>query len=86
MPATKSKEKEHKITVYSTPTCPWCYKAKEYLKSQSMKYADVNVASDSKAAEEMIKKSGQMGVPVIDIDGKIIVGFDKSAIDKELGI
>lgn len=73
-----------KVTVYSTPTCPWCHKTKEFLKENNVPYNEVNVAADNNAAQEMIEKSGQMGVPVIDIDGQIIVGFDKSAIKKEL--
>ena len=73
-----------KVTVYSTPTCPWCEKAKEFLKENNVPYNNVNVAADHKAAQEMIEKSGQMGVPVIDIDGKIIIGFDKNAIRKAL--
>lgn len=75
-----------KVTVYSTPTCPWCYKAKDFLKENNVPFQDVNVAANQKAAEEMIEKSGQMGVPVIDIDGQVIVGFDKNAIKKALKI
>ena len=75
-----------KVTVYSTPTCPWCHKAKDFLKENNVPFQDVNVAANQKAAEEMIEKSGQMGVPVIDIDGQFIVGFDKSAIKKALKI
>ena len=74
------------VTIYSTPTCPWCHMAKEFLKEKKIAFKDVNVAADRKAAEEMVKKSGQMGVPVIDIDGKIIVGFDKNAIKEALKI
>ncbi|NUN11639.1 glutathione S-transferase N-terminal domain-containing protein [Candidatus Micrarchaeota archaeon] len=74
----------HKVIVYSTPTCPWCHKAKEYFTKLGQPYKDVNVAEDEKAAQEMIDKSGQLGVPVIDIDGKIIVGFDQPEIDKAL--
>lgn len=74
------------IKVYSTPTCPWCHKAKEFLKEKKIKFQDVDVSSDVNAAREMVKKSGQMGVPVIDIDGKIIVGFDESEIKKALKI
>lgn len=72
------------VTVYSTKTCPWCVRAKEYLKSKNVKYKEVDVGADKKAAEEMIEKSGQMGVPVLDIGGTIIVGFDRQAIDKAL--
>ena len=76
--------KEHKVKVYSTKTCPWCVKAKEFLKSKNVKFEDIDVGADRKAATEMIEKSGQMGVPVIDINGTIIVGFDKEAMEKAL--
>ncbi len=72
------------VTVYSTPTCPWCHKAKEYLDKKNIAYDDVDVSEDSLRAEEMIAKSGQMGVPVIDVHGKIVVGFDPVAIDEAL--
>lgn len=74
-----------KIIIYTTTTCPYCHQAKEYLDSKEIKYIDEDV-SDPKNAQKMIDKSGQMGVPVLDIEGKIIVGFDKAAIDKELGL
>lgn len=74
----------HTITVYSTPTCPYCTMAKEFFTNKGVEYKDVNVASDQSAAEEMVKKSGQMGVPVIDIDGKIIVGFRPDVFEKFL--
>lgn len=73
-----------KVTVYSTQTCPWCHKAKDFLKENNVPFQDINVAANQKAAEEMIEKSGQMGVPVIDIDGQVIVGFDKNAMKKAL--
>jgi len=75
---------EHKVKVYSTKTCPWCHKVKEYLKEKNVKFDDIDVGADQKAANEMVEKSGQMGVPVTDIDGKIIVGFDKEALEKAL--
>jgi len=75
---------EHKVKVYSTKTCPWCHKTKEFLKEKNVKFEDIDVGADQKAANEMVEKSGQMGVPVTDIDGKIIVGFDKEAIEKAL--
>ena len=78
------KMKQHKVKVYSTSTCPWCHKAKEFLKAKGIKFEDINVGTDQKAANEMVEKSGQMGVPVIDIDGKIIVGFDKEELEKAL--
>jgi len=78
----KSKGINH-IIIYSTPTCPYCMMAKEYFNRKKIKYREINIASDKKAAQEMIK-SGQMGVPVIDINGKIIVGYDRHGIEKAL--
>ena len=72
------------IKVYSTESCPWCVKAKQYLKSKNIEYIELNVGEDMEGRDEMIKLSGQMGVPVINIDGKIIVGFDKMAIDEAI--
>lgn len=72
------------IKVYSTPTCPYCEMAKEYFKEKKVAYEDINVLEDMNARQEMFQKSNQMGVPVIDMDGKIIVGFDRSAIDEAL--
>ena len=74
------------ILIYSTPTCPWCHKVKDYLKSKNIAFTDYNVAEDQTKAEEAIHKSGQMGVPVIDINGIIILGFDKTKIDQTLGL
>jgi len=74
------------ITIYRTETCPWCHKVVEFLKEHKIKFKEIDVGRDQKAAKEMIEKSGQMGVPVIDIDGKIIVGFDKEALKTALGI
>ncbi|MGV8982196.1 glutaredoxin family protein [Clostridium sp.] len=70
------------IKVYSTPTCPWCTVTKNYLRSKNIAFEDIDVSKDKGATKDMIKKSGQRGVPVIDINGKIIVGFDQKAIDK----
>ena len=72
------------VKIYSTPTCPWCKKVKAYLDEKNIAYENIDVSRDQTAQKEMIEKSGQMGVPVIDIDGKIIVGFDKEEIDKTL--
>ena len=82
--AKQQKSGKHNVIVYSTKTCPWCYKAKEFLKEKGVEYKDVDVGADSDAANEMVEKSGQMGVPVIDVDGKIIVGFDKEELEKSL--
>ena len=73
-----------KVKIYSTPTCPYCVKAKEYFKEKGVEYEDINVAEDQKAAQEMVKKSGQMGVPQIEIGEKLIVGFDQAAIEEAL--
>lgn len=72
------------IKVYSTPTCPWCTVAKNYLTSKNAKFEEVDVSHDREAAVEMVQKSGQRGVPVIDINGNIIVGFDQQTIDQLL--
>lgn len=64
--------------------CPWCVKLKDWLKSKGIKFEEIDVSKDRKAAKEMIEKSGQMGVPQIEIDGKIIAGFDKERIEGEL--
>lgn len=69
------------IKVYSTPSCPWCTVAKNYLTSKHVQFEDVDVSRNREAAMEMVQKSGQRGVPVIDINGKIIVGFDQATID-----
>ena len=73
-----------KVIVYSTPTCPWCHVAKDYLKKNNVEFDDFDVSKDHAKGEEMIKKSGQMGVPVLDIGGKIIIGFNKKEIDEAL--
>lgn len=72
------------VTVYSTSWCGFCVQAKKYFDSINVKYSDVNVEEDQKAAEDMVQKSGQMGVPVIEIGEHIIVGFDKPKIDLAL--
>ena len=74
------------VIIYSTSTCPWCIRAKQFLKDNNVQYADFDVSSNSEKAEEMTQKSGQMGVPVVDIEGTIIVGFDKEKIKQSLGI
>lgn len=71
------------VTIYSTPTCPWCKKAKQLLDNNKVSYKDLNVASDVAARKEMVKKSGQLGVPVLDIDGQIVIGYDETKL-KEL--
>lgn len=77
---------DKKITVYSTTTCPFCIRAKQFLKDNNIAFEEIDVAENHEKAQQMIKKSGQMGVPVIEIDGEIIVGFDKDKIKEALGI
>lgn len=74
----------HSVTVYSTPTCPYCVMAKNYFKQNNVQYTDFDVSRDQNAAREMVDKTGQMGVPVIDIDGKIIVGFQPEVFQELL--
>ncbi|NQU94638.1 MAG: glutathione S-transferase N-terminal domain-containing protein [Candidatus Omnitrophica bacterium] len=74
------------VKVYSTPTCPYCIKAKQFLKDNNIEFENIDVATNPEKAQEMVDKSGQMGVPVLEIDGKIITGFDKDAIKESLGI
>ena len=74
------------VKVYSTPTCPYCKMAKEYLSSKGVSYQNIDVSSDQNSLEEMVKLSGQMGVPVIVIDSEIMIGFDKARIDSLLNI
>lgn len=75
-----------KVKIYSTTSCPWCTKAKDYLKEKHVEFEAVDVSSDREAAAEMVTKSGQQGVPVLDIDGTIVVGFNQPMIDKLLGL
>jgi len=72
------------VKIYSTPTCPYCVMVKDYFKKLGVEYQDFDVSIDEKAREELVAKSHQMGVPVIDIDGAIIVGFNRPEIDKAL--
>ena len=74
------------VKVYSTPACSWCVKAKDYLKSNNISFHEFDVSKDRDAAMDMVRKSGQRGVPVIEIDDNIIVGFDKQTINKLLGL
>lgn len=75
---------DKKITIYTSPTCSFCQQAKTYLNEKGVKYEEKDVTKDSKFADEAAQKSGQFGVPVIEIDSKVIIGFDQAALDKEL--
>jgi len=74
------------VKVYVSPACPYCYTLKEFLKKNGIEFEEIDVSKDEKQLQKMIKDSGQMGVPVVDIDGEIIIGFDKEKIDKLLKI
>lgn len=73
------------VTVYSTPTCPYCHQAKDFLKQKGIAFNDLNVASDIEARNAMVQKSGQLGVPVIEIDGQVVVGFNRAKLEELLG-
>jgi len=75
-----------RVIVFSTPTCSWCKKLKSYLKKNKIRYRDIDVSRDRKALQDMIRKSGQQGVPQMWIDNRPIVGFDKNKIDKLLNL
>ncbi len=72
------------ITIYTTPTCSYCTMAKNYFREKGIRFTEYNVASNLQKADEMVKKSGQMGVPVLDVNGRIIVGFDKTKVEHAL--
>ena len=80
----KTKYAKPKVLVYSTISCPWCMKAKEFLTANNIVFKDINVGADEKARKDMFEKSHQFGVPVIDISGEIIVGYDPSRMKKIL--
>ena len=73
------------VKVYSTPSCPWCVRAKEYLKGKNIPFEDIDVAADTAKAKEMVQVSGQMGVPVITVDSEVIIGFDQNKLNQLLG-
>nr|WP_299027075.1 glutaredoxin family protein [uncultured Thermanaerothrix sp.] len=75
-----------RVIVFSTPNCPFCNMAKRYLRERGIKFRDVDVSRDAAAARDMVRRSGQQGVPVIDINGNIVVGFDRPKIDRLLGL
>ena len=83
---TEEGETQKRVTVYSTPTCSWCTTIKNYFAEHNIKYTDVDVSASQAAARAMVQKSGQQGVPQTEIDGQMIIGFDKSRINQLLGI
>lgn len=75
-----------RVIIFSTPTCSFCNMAKKYFREKGVRFTDVDVSRDAAAARDMVRRSGQQGVPVIDIGGKIVVGFDRPKLDKLLGL
>ena len=82
----ESQTQQKRVIVFSTPTCTYCNAVKKYFREKKIKFKDVDVSRDQAAARDMVRRSGQMGVPVIDIGGKIIVGFDRPKIDRFLNL
>lgn len=76
----------HTITIFTTPSCVYCKTAKEFFKKNNVQYEEKDVATDAVSRDKMIKKSGQFGVPVFEVDGKIIIGFDQQRLKESLGI
>lgn len=79
-------KQQPKVIVFSTPTCSYCNMAKQYFRSQNIRFRDVDVSRDAAAARDIVRRTGQIGVPVIDIGGKLIVGFDRPKINQLLGL
>jgi len=79
-------EEKPKVRIFSTPTCPYCVALKNHLKEHNVEFEDIDVAQDLVAQKEMIERSGQYGVPVADINGEIIIGFNQERINQLLGI
>jgi len=74
------------VKVYSTPSCPYCVSLKTFLKENEIEFEEIDISQDEKAVEEIIEKTGQLGVPVLEVDGEFVVGFDKQKILSLLNI
>jgi len=79
-------EKKHRVIVFSTPSCPWCRRTKQYLRQNRILFKDVDISRNSHAAADMVRRTRQSGVPVVLIDNRPVVGFNKAMIDRLLGI
>jgi glutaredoxin 3 len=86
VPPMRAPEKKSRVLVFTTPSCPWCVRAKQYLRERNVPFREVDVSRDVAAARDLVRRTGQMGVPVVEIDGRPIVGFDKPQIDRLLGL
>lgn len=82
----QSEKKQPRVIIFTTPTCSYCNLAKQYFRRNKIRFRDVDISKDQAAARDVVRRSGQMGVPVIDIGGKIIVGFDKPKVNQLLGL
>ena len=76
----------NKVVMYTTPECAYCKMTKGFFRQNNISYEEKDVSVDDRAREEMVAKSGQLGAPVIDIDGKVIIGFDKEMLSKLLNV
>ncbi len=83
---SSSTEMDHKVIVFTTPTCSWCSRVKQYLREKRVRFKDIDVSKDEAAGRDLVRRTGQTGVPVILIDNRPVVGFDKTAIDRLLGL
>jgi len=77
---------DNKVTIYTTPTCVYCKATKEFFEENNVEYSEKDVAVDMDAQQEMVKKSGQLAVPVIDVNGEVVIGFDKEKLSELLGV
>ncbi|MBI4182301.1 MAG: glutathione S-transferase N-terminal domain-containing protein [Candidatus Aenigmarchaeota archaeon] len=75
-----------KVKMYTTPSCPWCMREKEFLKKNKIPFQEVDVSANEQEAAQMVEKSGQMGVPVTEVDGQIVVGFDEPRLKALLNV
>jgi len=82
----ETKGNQPKVIIFTTPTCTYCNMTKKYLREKGIRFKEVDVSRDPAAAKDMVRRSGQMGVPVLDIGGKIVIGFDRPKINQYLGI
>jgi glutaredoxin-like YruB-family protein len=78
--------RQPRVLVFTTQTCPWCVRVKQYLRERQVPFREIDVSRSASAARDLVRKTGQTGVPVVEIDGKPIVGFDRGKIDKLLGL
>ena len=79
-------KRQHNVVLFTTPTCSWCRKVKQYMKQNQVRFKEIDVSRDQRAANDMVRMTGQMGVPVVLIDNRPIVGFDRAKIDQMLGL